>query len=83
MSSQNNGVLAKIKTVYKNAIFQLNLILERVAHQNKPVTIFFASIKGFSKFFSWSPKRTQIGLKKIATRRASNTRYPLFDKPQV
>jgi hypothetical protein len=53
----------------------LNLILERVAHQNKPVTIFFASIKGFSKFFSWSPKRTQIGLKKIATRRASNTRY--------
>jgi hypothetical protein len=41
MSSQNNGVLAKIKTVYKNAIFQLNLILERVAHQNKPVKIFF------------------------------------------
>jgi hypothetical protein len=30
MSSQNNGVLATIKTVDKNAIFQLNLILERV-----------------------------------------------------
>jgi hypothetical protein len=26
MSSQNNGVLAKIKTVYKNAIFQLNFM---------------------------------------------------------
>jgi hypothetical protein len=50
MSSQNYGVLAKIKTVYKNAIFQLNLIFERVAHQNKPVKFFFTSIKGFSKF---------------------------------
>jgi hypothetical protein len=50
MSSQTNGVLAKIKTVYKNAIFQLNLILERVAHQNKPVKIFFASIEGFSSY---------------------------------
>jgi hypothetical protein len=48
MSSQTNGVLAKIKTVYKNAIFQLNLILERVAHQNKPVKIF---LRGFQKFF--------------------------------
>jgi hypothetical protein len=53
MSSQNNGVLATIKTVYKNAIFQSNLILERVAHQNKRVKIFFASIKGFPKCFSW------------------------------
>jgi hypothetical protein len=51
MSSQTNGVLAKIKTVYKNAIFQLNLVLERVAHQNKPVKIFSRVLRGFQNCF--------------------------------
>jgi hypothetical protein len=48
MSGQNNGVQAKIRSVYKRAMFthcyahQLNLILERAAHQNKQVKVFFA-----------------------------------------
>jgi hypothetical protein len=29
MSSQNNGVLAKIKTVYKNAIFQFKFNIRK------------------------------------------------------
>jgi hypothetical protein len=81
MSGQNSGVQAKIKTVYKNAIFthahQLNLILERAAHQNKPVKVLFASIEGFSTFFSRSPKRTQILDTRVQKRlpRGSNTRW--------
>jgi hypothetical protein len=57
MSGQNNGVQAKIRSVYKRAMFthcyahQLNLILERAAHQNKQVKVFFADIDGFSSFF--------------------------------
>jgi hypothetical protein len=66
MSGQNNGVQAKIRSVYKRAMFthcyahQLNLILERAAHQNKQVKVSFADIDGFSSFFSRSSKRTQI-----------------------
>jgi hypothetical protein len=47
MSGQNNGVQAKIRSVYKRAMFThcyahpLNLILERAAHQNKQVKVFF------------------------------------------
>jgi hypothetical protein len=83
MSGQNNGVQAKIRSVYKRAIFthcyahQLNLILERAAHQNKQVKVFFADIDGFSSFFSRSSKRTQILDSIVGKRlpRGSNVRW--------
>jgi hypothetical protein len=81
MSGQNIGVQAKIKTVYKNAIFthcyahQLNLILVRAAHQNKPVKVFFASIEGFSKIFSRSPKRILDTMVQKILPRGFNTRW--------
>ena len=50
LSGINRGVQARIKEVYNNAYFvhcyahQLNLILQRVASQNRKFRIFFASL---------------------------------------
>lgn len=66
MSGKDNGVQAKIKSIYSNAHYihcyahQLNLIIERSANQNKQIRVFFCNIEGFSTFFSRSPKRTTV-----------------------
>jgi hypothetical protein len=50
MSGRNNGVQAKIKEMYKNANYihcyahQLNLIVKRVASQNKQMKVFFCNL---------------------------------------
>ncbi|XP_018565364.1 zinc finger MYM-type protein 1 isoform X1 [Anoplophora glabripennis] len=60
------GVQTKIKKYYPSANFihcyahRLNLILQKVASQDRGVRIFFANLHSFSLFFEKSPRRIAV-----------------------
>ena len=70
MSSDGEGVRAKIKTDFPHAHFihcyahQLNLLLKQACMHISRCRIFFTNLSGFAVFFSMSPKRTDK-LKKV------------------
>lgn len=83
MSGEFNGLQAKVKSIAPYALFthcfahRLNLILQDAVGNIQECKVFFATLCGFSSFFSKSTKRTNI-LDNIASSRlptASQTRW--------
>lgn len=83
MVGHHNGLRAKIQNVAPTALFvhcsahRLNLVLSQSASSIKEVKIFFATLTGFSSFFSKSSKRMEF-LENIVNHRlprASETRW--------
>lgn len=66
MSGEVNGLQAKVKSIAPQAIFThcyahaFNLVLSGACYSIQQVKIFFASLSGFSAYFSKSIKRTQV-----------------------
>jgi hypothetical protein len=77
MRGSVNGVQSKIKECFPLAHYvhcyahQLNLIMERVASQNRSARVFFCSLSAFPTSFSRSPLRVSV-LDKVATRRITS-----------
>ena len=73
MSGSRNGVQALIKREYPHAHFlhcyahQLNLVVKRMCYDISLTRIFFANVSGFSSFFAYSSKRTDL-LKDVCKR---------------
>jgi len=83
MAGHHNGLRAKIRQVAPTALFvhcsahRLNLVLSQSASSINEVKIFFATLTGFSSFFSKSSKRMEF-LESVANHRlprASETRW--------
>lgn len=64
MSGEHNGLQARVKAEYKQALFvhcyahKLNLVLKQSVDNIKECKIFFMTLSGFAAFFSKSSKRT-------------------------
>jgi hypothetical protein len=77
MLASVNGVQSKIKECFPLAhyvhcyAYQLNLIMERAASQNRSARVFFCSLSAFPTFSSRSPHRVSV-LDKVATRRITS-----------
>ena len=78
MSGDTRGVQSFVKETYPSAHYihcyahQTNLVLQKLSTNIPQVNLFFASLSGFSTFFSSSPKRSDA-LREVCNKRLSRT----------